>query len=59
MLVVFGLFLLVANAMGGADGTFLGFYPPASSQMIGFNIAKLAIAALALWCIYRGVRPQR
>lgn len=58
-LVVGGLFLLVANNSGGGDGTFLGFYPLASSEMVGYNISKLAIAALALWIIYRGVRPRR
>jgi hypothetical protein len=54
-----GAFLLVANSMGGGEGTLLGFYPPATAEMIGFDISKIAIAALALWFIYRGIRPRR
>lgn len=52
--VLCGAFLLLANNGAGDEGTVLGFYPPDSSQRIGFDIAKLAIAALALWMIARG-----
>jgi hypothetical protein len=56
-LIVGGVFLLVANSMG--DDTFLGFYPPTSASAIGFDISKALIAWLALWFIYRGIRPRR
>lgn len=58
-LIVGGAFLLLANSLGGEDGTFLALYPPASAERIGFDVAKLAVAALALWLIYRGIRPKR
>ena len=53
------LLLTVNNFYNRNDETFLGFYPPNNGERIGFDIAKLAIAALALWFIYRGVFPNR
>jgi hypothetical protein len=50
--------ILFVNAQG-PDGTVLGFYPPtASAQAFGFDLAKGTIAALAVWLIYRGIRPK-
>ena len=36
----------------------VGFYPPVSGQAIGYDIAKLAIAASVVLIIYRGIRPK-
>jgi len=58
-LVLGGVFLLVANSSGGGEGTFLGFYPLTNAESIGFNLSKFAIAVLALWFIYRGIRPRQ
>lgn len=58
-LVLGGAFLLVANSSGGAEGTFLGFYPLTNAETMGFNLSKFAIAGLALWFIYRGIRPRQ
>jgi hypothetical protein len=58
-LVVGGGFLLLANNGGGGEGTVLGFYPPDNAQRLGYNLSKVLIAALALWIIYRGIRPKR
>jgi hypothetical protein len=52
-----GALLLVANSEGEA-GTFLGMYPPTNAERAGFDAAKIALAALALWAIYRGIRPK-
>lgn len=57
-LVLGGLFILFGNSSGGADGTLLGFYLPNTPQRIGFDLAKGAIAAVALYAIYRGIRPK-
>ncbi len=54
--IVVGALLLYANANGG---TFLGFYAPTNGQAVGFDLAKLAIYALAVWAIYRGIRPKK
>lgn len=56
-MVGFGALLLIANSQGEA-GTFVGLYPPTSSQRIGFDAAHLALAALAIWAMYRGIRPK-
>ncbi len=58
LLVIGGLFVLYANNGEGPPGTALGFYPPVSSGTIGFDLAKAAIAGVALWAIYRGIRPR-
>ena len=56
--VVVGIFLLLAATQGGAD-TVLGLYLPNSANRFGFDLAKVAIDALGLWAIYRGIRPKR
>ena len=54
-----GVGILVANA-DGPEGTILGFYSPTTSvQAFGWDLAKGAIAILALWLIYRGIQPKR
>jgi len=55
--VLGGAFLLFANNGGGEPGTIVGFYPNMSSQAIGYNASKALLAGLAIWLIYRGLRP--
>lgn len=49
--------MLLANNGGGEPGTFLGLYPPTSAGTIGYDLSKLVIAGVALWTIYRAIRP--
>jgi len=56
-LLAFGAFVLFANVQG-PEGTVLGFYPPISAQMIGYDLTHLAVIALAGWMIYRGIWPK-
>lgn len=53
------MFLAIANSTGGEEGTFLGFYPPDKGERLGFDMAKVGILALAIWFVYRGIRPRR
>src|SRR6185369_11893157 len=49
--VAVGIAIAVANAQGGEC---LGFSRPVDADAIGFDLSKAAIAALALWLVYRG-----
>lgn len=55
--IAVGLFLAIANARG-PSGTFPGFYYPDSAELLGHDIAKLAIYGLCAWLIYRGIKPK-
>lgn len=48
---------MVANFMGD-DDTVLGLYPPTSPGRIGFDAAKIAVAAICVWAMYRAVKPN-
>jgi hypothetical protein len=54
--IIVGVFVAFANLQGPA-GTVLGFYALNSPQMIGFDVAKVAIDVACAWLIYRGFRP--
>ena len=56
--IVVGVLLLMATTQDG-PGTFLGLYPPNTAQRIGYDLGRLAIDAVALWAIYKGIRPRR
>lgn len=56
--IVAGVLVLLGSTMGDS-GTVLGLYMPDNAQRVGFDLSKLAIDALAIWAIYRGIRPKR
>ena len=58
-MIAIGIFLLMAGTIDDTLGIVLGLYPPDTAERVGFDLGKLALDALALWAIYRGIRPRQ
>ena len=56
--IIVGGILLSVTTRNSGPNTILGFYPPTSGEWIGADLVTLAVDAVAVWAIYRGLQPR-
>jgi hypothetical protein len=54
-----GSILLYSSVDHNSQQQLLGLYAPNTAERIGYDLSILAIGALGIWAIYRGIRPKQ